>query len=292
MSDGQELRLGPASLYRAKGLVVHARSFKWALLDRRRRPPAPGVRILLYHRVTDEADRLAVTPRRFREQIEYLAARGYRMVDVAGAARAAAAGETARVVGLSFDDGYRDVVENAAAVLERHGAMATVYVVPDVIDGAARFTWYQRQPPLLGWDEIATLDGASPFRFEAHTRTHPNLLAVDDERARWEIEGSREIVAQRLGREVESFCYPAGLFGERELRLVEAAGYRHAVTCEPGANGPGTDPLALHRTVVESHDRLIDLRAKLAGAHDSPLPMRALYRRLRYGPAGASVGSG
>ena len=46
---------------------------------------------------------------------------------------------------------------------------------------AASFAWYERQPPLLGWDEIAELDRGGTLRFEAHTVTHPNLLAVDDD---------------------------------------------------------------------------------------------------------------
>jgi hypothetical protein len=40
----------------------------------------------------------------------------------------------------------------------------------------------------------------------------------------------------------------------------------------------------LCRTAVELRDGLVDFRAKVAGAHDTPLPLRSAYRRLRYGP--------
>ena len=199
------------------------------------------------------------------------------------AARLAAVGDTGRVVGMSFDDGYRDVVENGADVLAEHDAKATVFVVPGVVDGTARFSWYDRQPPVLGWDEIVELDRDSPFRFEAHTVTHPNLLALTEDEARSEIACSREQVAERLGRAVEAFCYPAGLYTDRERGLVADAGFTAAVTCDPGANGPDTDALLLHRTAVELRDGLVDFAAKVAGAHDTPLPLRSAYRRLRYG---------
>jgi len=60
-------------------------------------------------------------------------------------------------------------------------------------------------------------------------------------------------------------------------------GFTAAVTCDPGANGPHTDALLLHRTAVELRDGLVDFAAKVAGAHDMPLPLRSAYRRLRYG---------
>ena len=253
MSD-RDLQLGPSAVAVAKAAMTRTRSLIWRSRGAR---ATPGVRILFYHRIADEPDSLAVRPDAFRRQVEYLSAQGFRIVDVPEAARLAAAGETGRVVGMSFDDGYRDVVENGGDVLAEHDAKVTVFVVPGVVDGTARFTWYDRQPPVLGWDEIADLDGDSPFRFEAHTVTHPNLLALSEDEARSEIGRSRELVAE--------------------------AGFAAAVTCDPGANRPDTDALLLHRTAVELRDGLVDFAAKVAGAHDSPLPLRSAYRRLRYG---------
>jgi hypothetical protein len=46
---------------------------------------------------------------------------------------------------------------------------------------------------------------------------------------------------------VEAFCDPAGLLGERERWFVADAGYRLAVSCEPGVNQLDTDRLALRR---------------------------------------------
>jgi peptidoglycan/xylan/chitin deacetylase (PgdA/CDA1 family) len=278
--SGRDLQLGPSAVAVAKAAMTRARSLAWRARGGR---PAPGIRILFYHRIADEDDSLAVRPAAFREQVEHLAAEGYRIVDVPEAARLAALGDTGRVVGMSFDDGYRDVVEHGGDVLARHGATVSVFVVPGVVDGTARFTWYERQPAVLSWDEIAALDADSPFRFEAHTVTHPNLLALPEEEARAEIARSRELVAERLGRPVEAFCYPAGLYADRERRLVGEAGFTAAVTCDPGPNGPSTDPLLLRRTAVELRDGMVDFRAKVAGAHDTPLPLRSAYRRLRYG---------
>jgi peptidoglycan/xylan/chitin deacetylase (PgdA/CDA1 family) len=277
------LRPGPSLLYPLKAALTRGGSVRWLLRSRGRHDPA-GVRILFYHRVSDDRDELAVTPRRFAQQLELLARDGFEVVGVPEVARRLRAGNAGpKLLGLSFDDGYRDVAEHGLPALERHGFAATVYVATGVIDGTARFAWYERQPELLGWDEIADLDRAGTFGFEAHTLTHPNLLELGDEACRTEIAGSKADLEERLGRAVTSFCYPAGLFGARERGYVEEAGFASAASCEPGVNDAGTDPLVLRRRQVDARDRLLDFRAKVGGGHDAPPPLRSSWRRLRYG---------
>jgi peptidoglycan/xylan/chitin deacetylase (PgdA/CDA1 family) len=276
----ERLTLGPAWVQVVKPALTRARTAAWRA---RGRPVQPGLRILFYHRVADEPDPLAISPARFRAQMDVLGELGYRVVDVVSGAGMLVRGDGLdRVVALSFDDGYRDVAENALPVLERHGFSATVFVATGVIDGTATYSWYARQPPLLGWEDLVALDGASPLSFEAHTVTHPNLVALDAGAAEREIAGSKTALEDRLGRAVSGFCYPAGLFGARERELVARAGFAVATTCEPGANTPASDRLTLRRTAIDGSDRLADFRAKLEGAHDRPSALRAAYRRARF----------
>ena len=266
-----------------KAGVTHVRS-SWWLVRSRGRPDRSGLRILFYHRVSDDDDPLAVTPRRFCEQMELLARDGYEVVDLAGAvALLERGGAGPSVIALNFDDGFRDIGENALPVLERLGFRATVFLPTGVIDGTSRFAWYHdEQPALLSWEEVRELDGGA-LSFEAHTVTHPNLLLLDDAASRREISQSKLDLEARLGRPVDAFCYPAGLFGERERTFVAEAGYRLAVSCEPGVNVPGADLLTLRRRQIDPRDRRLDFRAKVGGGHDTPLPLRGVYRRLRYG---------
>jgi peptidoglycan/xylan/chitin deacetylase (PgdA/CDA1 family) len=275
--------IGPTLPSPVNAAVTHVRSAAW-LARSRGRPDESGIRILFYHRIADDRDELAVPPGRFREQMHYLASAGFRVLDAVQIADTLARGEVPqRTIGLSFDDGYRDVAENALPLLSELGFRATVFVATGVTDGRASFQWYRRQPPLLAWDEIVELDRRGTLEFEAHSVTHPNLLTVDEQRATEEIMGSRDELEMRLGRPVTAFSYPAGLFGERERGLVVQAGYRAAVSCRPGINRPSTDRFALLRRQVDAGDRLLDFRAKVGGGHDTPLPLRGVYRRVRYG---------
>jgi peptidoglycan/xylan/chitin deacetylase (PgdA/CDA1 family) len=277
-----DLGPGPSLLYLPKAAVTRARSLGW-LLRTGGNADQGGLRILFYHRVSDDRDELAVPPRHFREQMDFLASEGYRVVDVVQAADLLTAGELqTRTLGLSFDDGYLDVAKLALPILAERGFRATVFVSTGVIDRTAAVTWYRHPPALLSWDQIVQLDREGILTFEAHSVTHPNLLRLDAEKARAEIAGSKVALEARLGRPVAAFSYPAGLFEQRERELVREAGYTVAVSCEPGVNLPGTDRFALCRRQIDARDRLLDFRAKVGGGHDRPPPLRALYRRLRY----------
>ena len=271
------------SIYGLKAAATRTRSALW-FLRTQGRPEGVGLRILFYHRVSDDRDELAVRPRTFRRQMDYLAAQSYHVVDVMEAVELLDNGAvSSKTVGLSFDDGFLDVAEQALPILAERGFRATVFVSPGVIDGWSRFDWYKRQPPILGWDEIAELDAEGTLRFEAHSLTHPNLLRLRDEGSREEIIGSKVALEARLGRPVRAFSYPAGLFGPRERAFVAESGFDVAVSCEPGLNTRSTDRLALRRRQVDARDSLLDFLAKVGGGHDSPLPLRGVYRRRRYG---------
>jgi len=104
------------------------------------------------------------------------------------------------------------------------------------------------------WDEVREM-AAAGIEFGAHTRTHPILskLAGDQELA-MEIAGSKHRIEQQIGRAVWHFCYPSGAredVGPEAVEAVRAAGFRTAVTAEPGLNHVAGDPLQLRRIGIE-----------------------------------------
>ena len=218
--SGGKLAVGPRWLYQAKTVDTTMRSLRW-LARSRGREDASGIRILFYHRVSRDNDELAIAPEKFARQMRELARGDWTALDIASVARALESGaDVSRLVGLSFDDGYQDIADHAVPVLREQGFSATVFIVTGVTDGRAQFSWYDVQPPLMDWDTIRALDADGVLRFEPHTVTHPNLLQLPDEDARREIADSKTELEERLGRQTDTFCYPAGLFGPRERALA------------------------------------------------------------------------
>jgi peptidoglycan/xylan/chitin deacetylase (PgdA/CDA1 family) len=235
----------------------------------------PGLRILYYHRVSGDRDPLAVTPEAFKRQMHALAESGQRVIDLYEIDDLALApGEAA--VALTFDDGYRDVLEHGFPVLRELGFPSTTFVVPGAIAGETAFDWYAPgpMPPIAGWDELRAEERAGLVRFEPHTLTHPVLTGLSREDARREILQSKLAVEHELGRPARLFCYPGGYYSPREVELVRECGLRAAVTCEFGANEAPFAHNELRRTIVERSDPLWLFRARLAGATDTPPPGR------------------
>lgn len=108
-----------------------------------------GVPVLGYHRVGDGPDPfgLTVSPSHFEAHLEVLARRA-RPMRLADAVDAALDGRApSRVVALTFDDGYADMLETVVPLLEKAGVPATVFVTTG---------WPGRQ---FWWDELVTIAG-------------------------------------------------------------------------------------------------------------------------------------
>ncbi|MBS0197405.1 MAG: polysaccharide deacetylase family protein [Planctomycetes bacterium] len=110
---------------------------------------AGGATVLMYHRVLPEADvgryfqGLALTPRVFEDQVRWLV-RHFTVMPVREAWSCLNRGgalPSKPIVSISFDDGYRDNFDVAAATLERHGLRGTFFVTTDfVLEG--RMFWF------------------------------------------------------------------------------------------------------------------------------------------------------
>jgi peptidoglycan/xylan/chitin deacetylase (PgdA/CDA1 family) len=91
-------------------------------------------------------------------------------------------------------------------------------------------------PPKVASTDRIFLDGAeirelqrAGFTFGAHTRTHPLLTWLDDQRLQDELVGSRDAVLSLTGKRECWFSYPDGTFGSREENAVTEAGFSGAV---------------------------------------------------------------
>ncbi|MEV6260497.1 polysaccharide deacetylase family protein [Streptomyces sp. NPDC051784] len=222
----------------------------------RRRPPW----ILTYHSVGDPTDDpygITVSADRLDEQLTRLRRRGLTGVGVAELLRGRAAGRRG-LVGLTFDDGYADFLDEALPVLLSHGCTATVFVLPGRPGGSNEWDPLGPRKPLLTEEGVLTL-AASGMEIGSHGMVHRDLTALSDDDLRRETHGSREALSRILGEPPAGFCYPYGTVDRRVVESVREAGYTYACALVPG---PLSGPLALPRTHVSHADRGTRLWAK------------------------------
>jgi glycosyltransferase involved in cell wall biosynthesis/peptidoglycan/xylan/chitin deacetylase (PgdA/CDA1 family) len=160
---------------------------------------------------------------------------------------------------ITFDDAYTDIAEHALPVLSKHGFSSTVFVVTNQIGGSN--VWDQKNGSAalacMNAEQIRHWD-AQGIEFGAHSRTHPDVRALNDADLANELEGSAQQLSRLLGKRAHCFAYPYGLYSEEAKQSV-AKVFDLAFTCDEGINVLGTDPHLLRRVMVRPNDTLIDL---------------------------------
>jgi peptidoglycan/xylan/chitin deacetylase (PgdA/CDA1 family) len=96
---------------------------------------------------------LEVTPLFLDAALTLIAARGFQFVTLTEAARRLTEGGPP-FAALTFDDGYRDNSDLALPILERHGAPATVFFAPGLIERTARLWWLELEEAIRRLDAI------------------------------------------------------------------------------------------------------------------------------------------
>jgi peptidoglycan/xylan/chitin deacetylase (PgdA/CDA1 family) len=164
--------------------------------------------------------------------------------------------EAIRTIIAAFLDG---TIREEGRFLERLAECAEV----EADDGAmarALFT---------DWEQVRRSTGAGTgLSIGSHGHSHRRLARLDGEAQARELEESRRILRDRLGREVAALAYPygwPGTYTDETKAIAARAGYRAAFAATEGINRPGaTDPFAVRRLGVGSGDSATLLRARVA----------------------------
>ncbi len=200
-----------------------------------------------------------VTPHQFRRHIELALSAGYRFVPASEIART---GGGAKDLAITFDDGLRSVLTEAAPILKEYGLPWTFFPVSEWSDNRHKFG----DDFILSWHDIETLlaDGAE---MGSHSATHPDFGRIELNQMVDELGGSRELFRQRLGFAPETFAIPLGqsMNWKREsMKAANDAGYSTIYAQAEETRPEGT----VARTFVTKFDGDRIFKALLKGKLD------------------------
>lgn len=220
--------------------------------------PRHGLRVILYHAVgtavPGDTYGLSIEPARFAAHVRLLAAAHTPPVVAIDHAppsdRAALA--------ITFDDGFADVLDVAAPLLQERALPARLFVTTGYLDQPG----YLSRRALV---ELAAIDGMS---VGSHGLTHRRMTRLDDGDLHTELRRSREELEDLLGQTVDSLSYPNGAVDRRVRDAAVDAGYSLAASSRWRVNRPGDDRMQLGRCEIVADDTTRVLMQKVHGAWD------------------------
>ena len=231
--------------------------------------------ILTYHQIGDAPPKgsfmrsLHVAVADFSRQMRCLRWLGYRGLSMSELMPYLNGERRGRVVGITFDDGYRNNLELALPVLQANGFTATCYVVSELLGRTNVWDQALGAPsvPLMTAAEVRQWHQAG-MEVGSHTRRHVDLRQCTPEQARREIADSRHRLEEVLGCPVQQFCYPYGHYSPEHVAWVREAGYVAATTTRRGRCHAHSALFELPRVPVVRSTHLIQLALKLWSAYE------------------------
>ncbi len=233
------------------------------------------VRIFTYHRVTELCrDGMTVSPRVFRRQVEYVS-RTHRIVSLERALELLESRAALRrpVAVITFDDAYRSVWDQAAPILARAEAPATVFVSTALPGTERRFAHDEGNMvraflECMTWEQLAALQ-TTGWSIGAHTANHVRLSACSGAQLRTELHDPIRVLRERLGLDRVALAYPFGQPADITPEAVAAAqdaGYRACFSDFGGDNRTdGATTFQFRRIDIGGDHATLSWRAQVRG---------------------------
>lgn len=231
--------------------------------------------ILTYHQITQAPERAApmrslyVSPSAFALQMQTLSLLGYQGLSMTALMPYLRGEKTGKVVGITFDDGYRNNLENAAAVLKRLNFSSTCYVVSELLGKNNEWdrTLGIASASLMDLDQLKQWI-ASGQEVGSHTQHHVDLTTTDLQTSHSEILNSRISLSQQLNTDIQQFCYPYGRYASEHVGIVKSSGYVAATTTARGKVHADDNAFELRRIPVVRSTSLPQFLFKVLSSYE------------------------
>ena len=230
--------------------------------------------IVMYHQIDKPPQRgsalrgLIVTPFSFAWQMRLLRLMGFQGLSMRDLEPYLQGKKQGKVVGITFDDGYKNNLDNALPILRKNGFTATCYAVSSMIGGTNLWDKGKvEEKPLMTLENWRTWRDVG-MDIGSHTRTHADLTGLSADEARNEITLSKRELEDAIGCEVRHFCYPYGLFTPPHSVIARESGFITATTTQRGRVVAGDDLYALRRVLIARSTNAIQFLVKLMSTYE------------------------
>lgn len=118
------------------------------------------------------------------------------------------------------------------------------------------------------WAELREMSDSGLVEIGSHTATHPILSSISDEQSGRELTDSRHQIQEKIGKEVQLFCFPNGQacdYRTSHFQLLKDAGYGAAVVTRFGMAGADSTIYELPRMGISGMTDMLTFSKYLDG---------------------------
>jgi len=234
------------------------------------------VAVLLYHSISDNEWGFSTKPKEFEKHIRYLHGNDYRFLNtsdlldiISGENRS-----IKKAVLITFDDGYRDLIEHAIPIMDTYKAKGVVFIHTDRSSSQLK-----NSIPLLDWADIESL----PETLEVgnHAYSHPDLKKLSVSDLERETEESTSAIESKVHKKPSAFAYPFGRFTQQTIAILKANGYKLGFTIDRGTVKIGDDPFRVKRFGISRDTSFTEFKARMTSASDWYEKLARVFRNKR-----------
>lgn len=239
-----------------------------------------NIPILAYHHVLPANARIdesikrspfTVSDSQFYNQMLFLSQNGYQPISFESFLKTLYTSghwrDDTRPIVITFDDGWADNFEHAFPVLKSFKFPATFFVITSYVGSAGCMSWSQ----LL---EMQT----EKMQIESHTHTHSPLALLSNIEMQWELTHSRNLLEERLGKQVNLVSFPHGAYNNKVLKAAYNAGYSACGTSNFGYACTASKIYELPRILIRKNNNISQFARLCEGSQFTFLKGRMLQK--------------
>ncbi len=141
---------------------------------------------------------------------------------------------------IQFDDGFKGVYDCLQFIIENKIPIEIFLIVNNI-----------NKENYLSEQEIIEMNKYPFITFSSHTVNHLQLNILDDKQLFYELESSKNSLEKITNCEVDSVCYPKGLFNDKVVRLAKKTGYSKQYCSIPGSFKNNVYPDVYNRNLAQ-----------------------------------------
>ncbi|MBE8167112.1 MAG: polysaccharide deacetylase family protein, partial [Shewanella sp.] len=222
--------------------------------------------ILQYHNVSTTTPAVtSVSPEQFAEHMEYLADNKFSVIPLSELVTSIRNQNIlpAKTVAITFDDGYRNIYENAHPILQKMGFPYAMFIAIEPIE--------RKFANMMSWEQIITIANEGGAEIMNHSYSHDHLirLKINETKKQWlerikqNLVTTEKKIAEKTGDNFKILAYPYGEYNHDVSALLTELGYA-AVGQQSGAAGIYSELTALPRfPIAGAYASLEKLKTKL-----------------------------